>query len=128
MLHTGTLEIETEDLAEGWLRFRSGVTASLHVDYLNRRYTCRAEVLGTEGTAWWDFGSHTLRVYRAATQEEQTWSWPRYQVNDMYLAEMEHFLRLLAGEEESLKDLRQARHILETAMILRQSPNPWEVP
>lgn len=117
--HTGSLEIETEDLAEAWLRFASGVRASLHVDYLNRRYTCRAEVVGTEGTAWWDFGEHTLRVYRAATQEEQTWSWPRYQVNDMYVAEMVHFLRVLAGEEESVKDLRQARHILETALRLK---------
>lgn len=128
VVHTGSLEIETEDLAEGWLRFQNGVTASLHVDYLNRRYTCRAEVLGTEGTAWWDFGSHSLRVYRAGTQEEQTWAWPRYQVNEMYVAEMAHFLRVLAGEEESLKDLRQARHILETALTLRQSPDPWEVP
>lgn len=126
VLHTGTLDIETEDLAEGWLRFRSGVTASLHVDYLNRRYTCRAEVLGTAGTAWWDFASHSLRLYQAATREEHTWAWPHLSVNAMYVDEMRHFLRLLAGEETSLKDIRQARHILQTALDLRQSPNPWE--
>ena len=119
VLHTGTLEIETEDLAEGWLRFHSGVTASLHTDYLNRRYTCRAEVLGTEGTAWWDFGEHTLRLYRAESGEMLSWSWPRYDVNAMYVAEMAHFLRVLAGEEESIKDLTQARHILEAALRLK---------
>ena len=77
------------------------MTASLHVDYLNRRYTCRAEVLGTEGTAWWDFGSYTLRLYRAATQEEQTWSWPRYQVNDMYVAKMAHFCASWPGKRKA---------------------------
>ncbi len=126
VVHSHTLEIETEDLAEGWLRFRSGVRASVHTDYLNRRYTCRAEVLGTTGTAWWDFSDHSLRLYHAAEGEMQAWSWPRYEVNAMYLAEMEHFLRVLAGEETSLKDLHQAAHILETALALRESPAPWE--
>jgi len=37
----------------------------------------------------------------------------------MYVAEMAHFLRVLAGEEESVKDLRQARHILATALRVR---------
>ncbi len=115
------LDIETEDLAEAWLRFRSGVRAAVHVDYLNRTYTCRAEVVAAEGTAWWSFLPHEFRLYRAAEAETRAWSWPHYEVNDMYLAQTEHFLRVLAGEEPSAKDLRQARHILEVALAVKAS-------
>ncbi len=115
----GDLEIETEDLAEAWLRFASGVIATVHVDYLNRTYTCRAEVLGTQGTAWWSFAPHEARIFRAQERQTQAWSWPLYQVNDMYLAQTEHFLRVLAGEEPSRKDVRQARHILQVALAVK---------
>ncbi len=117
----GDLDIETEDLAEAWLRFRSGVVAAVHVDYLNRTYTCRAEVLGARGTAWWSFAPHEARIFDADRAETQSWAWPRYQVNDMYLAETEHFLRVLAGLEPSAKDLRQARHILQVALAVKAS-------
>jgi len=117
----GDLEIETEDLAEAWLRFRSGVVASAHVDYLNRTYTCRAEVLGTRGSAWWSFAPHEVRIFDADRAETQAWTWPHYQVNDMYLAETRHFLRVLAGQEPSAKDLRQARHILQVALAIKTS-------
>ncbi len=115
------LDIETEDLAEAWLRFRSGVRAAVHVDYLNRTYTCRAEVVAAEGTAWWSFLPHELRLYDATRAETRSWAWPHYEVNDMYLAQTEHFLRVLAGEEPSAKDLRQARHILEVALAVKAS-------
>ena len=79
---------------------------------------------GTEGTAWWDFGEHPLRLYRAESGEMLSWSWPHYDVNAMYVAEMAHFLRVLAGEEESTKDLTQARHILEAALRLKGTGMP----
>lgn len=117
----GGLDIETEDLAEAWLRFRSGVVAAVHVDYLNRTYTCRAELVGSTGTAWWSFLPHETRLYDATQRETRAWAWPQYEINQMYLDQARHFLRVLAGEEESQKDVRQARHILEVALAIKAS-------
>ncbi len=121
LVHTGSLEIETEDLVEAWLEFRQGTRASVHTDYLNRRYTCRLEVLGTEGTATWSFAPHEVRLYRGKTGEEERIAWPRYDWNAMYVEEMKHFLRVLAGLEESMKPLSQARDLLRAVLAVRAS-------
>ncbi len=121
LVHTGHLEIETEDLVEAWLEFRQGTRASVHTDYLNRRYTCRLEVLGTEGTATWSYAPHEVRLYRGETAEEERMAWPRYDGNAMYVEEMKHFLRVLAGLEEAVKPLTQARDLLRAVLAVRAS-------
>ncbi len=119
--HFSRLEIETEDLAEAVLRFRSGVIGSVHVDYINRSYTCQAEIVGDQGTIRWSFQEHRLDYYLAGDGVWRSLHWPRYDVNAMYVEQTKHFLRLLAGEEPSYKDVRQARAILRVALAVLQS-------
>ncbi len=121
LTHTGTLDIETEDLVEAWLEFQQGVRASVHTDYLNRRYTCRLEVVGTEGSATWSFAPHEVERYRADRKETHRITWPRYEGNEMYIEEMKHFLRVLAGLEEAVKPLEQARDLLAAVLAVRAS-------
>ncbi len=131
LVHTGSLEIETEDLVEAWLEYPQGLRATVHTDYLNRRYTCRLEILGTQGTATWSFAPHQVTLYRAEKGEEVRLAWPRYDWNAMYVEQMRHFLHVLAGLEDSTKPLHQAVGLLQTVLSVRESAHAgrWqEVP
>ncbi len=121
LVHTGSLDIETEDLVEAWLEYPQGLRATVHTDYLNRRYTCRLEILGTQGTATWSFAPHRVTLYRAESGEEVRLAWPRYDWNAMYVEQMRHFLRVLAGLEPSMKPLDQAWGLLKTVLMVRES-------
>lgn len=121
--HTGTLEIETEDLVEAWLTFRNhDLRASVHTDYLNREYTCTLDVLGTEGTARWSYAPHMLELYRPGPEPmRERLEWPHYDGNTMYVEEMRHFLRVLAGLEPSMKPVEQARALLRGVLAVQES-------
>lgn len=86
------LEIDSDDLAEMVVRFRSGAVGSIHLDLMGRAPRKNLEVIGTEGTLLWDYDGHEVKVFRPATK-----SWERFphQVDDynqVYIAESRHFL------------------------------------
>ena len=93
------LEIDTEDIAEILLRFQTGAIGSIHLDYIRRRYDCSLEIIGENGIVKWLYQDQTLLWYSTAESIWQTLRWPEYEANEMYLAEMKHFLHVLAGEE-----------------------------
>jgi predicted dehydrogenase len=64
--NTGTLEINTEDVADVLLR-RPDMTANIHLDYLDRTHHREGRVILTSGTATYDALAGRLAVYRSAS-------------------------------------------------------------
>jgi len=117
-----SLEIDTEDTAEILLRFKNGTMAELHLDYLQRSYNRSCELIGEEGTITWSFQDKQVRLYSAGNEQWRTYEAdPAYDVNDMYVTEMEHFQRCIGGEELPLVDDRQGKNDLEIALAAKES-------
>jgi predicted dehydrogenase len=113
MVSTGTLDIETTDLACVMLMFTSGAVGTLQLDYLQRPYARRVHLTGSEGTAIWDYADGLVREYQAATT---AWTESRppegYDLNAMYVDEMRHFLRCVDERRPTVTPLAQAIHVL----------------
>jgi predicted dehydrogenase len=113
------LEIETEDLAEIGLRFRSGAIGSVHVDYLQRAYTCTLKIVGERGSLSWAYRPTVVRhlgedgVWRTVFED------PAPEVNEMYVAELRHFFDALARGEAPGNGLDEASATLETALAAK---------
>lgn len=123
MARVGDLAIETEDLALVWLRFASGAVAEIHLDYLNRCYSRSCELLGTQGTLRWDFVSGLAELYRGDRREWQTVGRrpEGCPPDEMYVAEMSHFLRCLEGRESSAQDVAAGGEALAIALAAKES-------
>jgi predicted dehydrogenase len=122
------LEIETEDTAAILLRFASSAIGEVHLDYVQRAYSRTCHIIGDEGTIRWDYATGEVRWYSAATQEWRAFANPLgWEPNQMYLDEMRHFLRCLAGEEGSTLDVFQGTRVLETALAARASAKMGQV-
>jgi predicted dehydrogenase len=119
--HLSHLEIDTEDIAEVILQFENGIIASAHLDYIQRTYKCELEIVGEEGTIRWSFQNHRVDYYLTSDRRWFSENWPKYDLNTMYLDEMKHFLRALAGLEEPQQDVWQASRVLEIALAARRS-------
>ncbi len=95
------LEIEVESVAEIGLRFANGVLGSVHLDYIQRPHTNRMEIVGTEGTIYWDYLEGELKTYRAAGE-----SWESYPLsedferNHLFMDQMRHFLAVTRGDDQ----------------------------
>lgn len=105
------LEIQVEDMAEICLWFANGVFGSVHLDYLQRPPRHNLQIIGSHGTIEWESSSGETRLYRFDPQ--QTGEAPLHLLpsfspldpskplerNDLFLAEMQHFLKVVEGQE-----------------------------
>jgi predicted dehydrogenase len=119
--HLSHLEIDTEDTVEMMLRFASGACGSIHLDYVRRTYDCKLEIVGDEGTIQWCYPDHSVRWYLASEARWHSLQWPRYDGNEMYLAEMRHFIACLSGAEHPELDVYEGQRILRLALAAKQS-------
>jgi predicted dehydrogenase len=115
------LEIDTEDLAEVLLRFESGAVASVHLDYLARSPNRSCRIVGSEGTLEWDYFANEVRLYEARHGEWMRLPYGPYERNQMFRAEMAHFLRCLQGREMPLVDLAEGAATLELALAIQEA-------
>lgn len=119
--HQSHLETDTEDVAEVILRFTDGTLGSVHLDYVRRTYDCSLEIVGEEGTIQWWFQKNKVNWYLANDGAWHSIEWPGYQVNDMYLAELRHFLACLERQERPMVDVEMAKEVLEIALACKKS-------
>lgn len=116
------LEIETEDTADLLLKFRSGTIGHIHLDYFQRVYSRRCKLVGENGLITWDFTAGQVGVYKTSTG---SWSYYRqpdnYEINQMYIDELNHFIRCLQGLEHPTLDLIGAHKDLKVALAAKES-------
>lgn len=123
-----SLDIETEDTAAILLRFTSGAIGEVHLDYVQRVYSRTSHIIGEEGTVRWDYSYGEVRWYSAAAKEWRILKNPQgWEPNRMYLDEMRHFLRCLAGEEEPELDVFQGARVLNIALAAKASAESGQV-
>lgn len=116
------LEIDTEDIAEIFMKFKSGVVAQIHLDYLQRTYRRNYEFIGEKGLILWDYISQDVELFSASTNQKKVF---QENINTsrekMFIDEMKHFVNCINGKEKSINDLDSAREILKIALICQKS-------
>ena len=116
------LAIETEDTAAILLRFVSGAIGEIHLDYVQRVYSRSCHLIGDEGTIRWDYSAGEVKWYSADKGDWRVFGEPPgWEPNVMYLDEMRHFLRCLAGEAIPTLDVREAARVLEIGLAAKIS-------
>jgi predicted dehydrogenase len=117
-----SLELDTEDTAALLLRFTDGTIGELHLDYVQRAYSRSCKIVGETGTIRWDYTKAGVDYYTASRGKWQSIPLPAdWQPNDMYLAEMQHWLNCLDGTEEPQLDAFEAARVLRIALAARES-------
>lgn len=115
------LDIEVEDTAEALLHFTCGALGSVHLDYCQRPPSHWLEIVGTEGTLRWDNTDGTARLYRAASGEWHVQAPPPgFERNDLFLAEMEHFLAIVEGRQVPSCTLEDGIEVLRIVLAVRE--------
>jgi predicted dehydrogenase len=116
------LEIDTEDTAALLLRFADGALGEVHLDYVQRTYSRSCQVIGDEGTIRWDYATGLAQVYRPSNRAwEIVNDSTGWDPNQMYVDELNHFLRCLAGAETSTLDVDDAARVLDVALAAKES-------
>ncbi|OGL47551.1 MAG: hypothetical protein A2W05_03310 [Candidatus Schekmanbacteria bacterium RBG_16_38_10] len=117
-----SLELDVEDVADILLRFTSGTIAHLHLDYVQRVYSRNCKFVGEDGVITWDFNEGQVGLFSAHNKH---WTWfkqpPDFELNQMYVDEMRHFVNCITGVEKPVLDIFGGAEDLRIAMAVKQS-------
>ncbi len=116
------LKLDVEDTAIINLEFENGMIGSVHVDYVQQPPSHYLEVVFERGSLHWNYADGTARVVHAHKGREYSLSPPTYFTrNDMFLAEMKHFIQVLHGEAQPKCSLRDGVRALQIAVAALES-------
>jgi predicted dehydrogenase len=116
------LEVNVEDCATLLLRFPSRTMASVHLDFVQRAPARWCKIAGERGTAHWSFSAREVRLAPAGQAGGQELPY-EFDLNEMYVAELRHFLACVAGGAQPEVTVGQARAVLELILHAKRQIN-----
>jgi len=121
LLPAPTIGLETEGLAEILLQHRSGTLSSVHLNFVQRDYRRCCQIIGSEGTVYWDFEKHQVDVYGGDGKLDRVLQEPAgWQTNQMYLNEIAHFLECVDKKRATINPISSGLAALNIALAARQ--------
>lgn len=109
------LAMDAEDTAALVMRFQSNAVAEIHLDCVQRGYSRKCTLIGTEATVRWDAGTGLQITTAAATHNEPAVPEP----NRPYLDELAAFLS--GSVDAPLASFRDGRRVLQIVLAARES-------
>jgi predicted dehydrogenase len=120
--HLSSLQIDVEDVAMLVCKHRTGSLSHIHLDYVQRTYERGCHIVGEQGAISWDFLRPNVRCYTASDESEETLALPEsWQINQMYLDEMRHFLHCVEHRTPTTLPVSEAVQVMAMALAAKQS-------
>jgi predicted dehydrogenase len=120
--HLSSLEIATEDVASIICRHVSGAISELHLDYVQQTYERGCQIVGEQGSIFWDFTMKQVRWFESGTNRWTTYSEPEgWQLNQMYVDEMKHFIDCVASGRPTALPIPEAMAVTQIALAAKTS-------
>lgn len=120
--HLSSLEIETEDVAIVVCRHTRGAVSEIHLDYVQRTYERGCQIVGELGSIFWDFNAKSVRWYSAPEKKWTTYPQAEaWEMNQMYMDEMKHFLDCLAERHPTTLPIPEAAELMGVVFAAKES-------
>lgn len=115
-----TIGLTTDGLAEILLCHEPGVLSNVHLNFVQRDYRRTCQIIGSEGTIYWDFMERQIRIYGADGEMTQSYPEPAgWQVNQMYVDELSHFIDCVQRRRATINPLSGGVAALRIALDAR---------
>jgi predicted dehydrogenase len=107
------LEIETEDVSDVLIQFASGASASIHLDYYQRKLIRFCILTGEKGTIKWDLADRSVTTVLSDQSQEKI-DFAQFERNDRYVQIVKAFIQ--NPSDERLTSFEQA--LISLKMVL----------
>lgn len=119
-ISASSIGLEVEGLSEILIQHESGALSSIHLNFVQRDYRRCCQIIGTDGTLYWDFQDGRVRMYRP----EIGWQFfdqpSDWNINHMYIDEMQYFLECVERRVATFNDLKQGLETLRVALAVKE--------
>lgn len=116
-----TIGLNVEGVSELLIHHQSGVLSSVHLNFIQRDYRRGCQIIGTEGSLYWDFAAGEVRLFDATGQLSETFSQPaEWNINQMYIDELHYFLAHVQQQTATFSTIEHGQAALELALAAKQ--------
>ena len=118
------LEIDADDTGSILMECRvydKLIPIHIHLDFIQRPPSRNCYIIGEEGKIFWDYYSNRVDLYTVEKKEWQSYHFNEFQRNDMFLAEIKHFVACLEGREKPIVDINEGFKSLRIALAAKRS-------
>ena len=117
-----TIGLQTDGLAEITLAHETGAISNVHLNFVQRDYRRTCQIIGSQGTIYWDFGDRHVRVFGPAGELSANHPEPEgWGLNQMYVDELAHFLEAVATRAPTINPIAEGARTLALALAARQA-------
>jgi predicted dehydrogenase len=120
--HLSSLEMDVEDVAALICKHANGTLSEIHLDYVQRTYERGCQIVGEQGSIFWDYNEGTVRWFDAGQNSWKTFAQPKdWQVNQMYVDELKHFLECVRAGRQTTLPVSDAVEIMRVVFAAKTS-------
>jgi predicted dehydrogenase len=119
--------VDTEDVAAVMMQFESGAIGELHFDYIQRFNQRDFEFFGTDGSLQWDVNKNMIEWQVVGGQKQSFSLAEGYDINEMYVQEIEHFLACVEKRKATITPLHAGATVLSLICAAKESAKDAQV-
>jgi len=120
--HLSSLEMDVEDVAALICKHTSGTVSEIHLDYVQRTYERGCQIVGEQGSIFWNYNEGTVRWFDAGQNSWQTFAQPEgWQANAMYIDELEHFIECVRTGRQTTLPVSGAIKVMRVVFAAKAS-------
>lgn len=97
------------------------IPVHLHLDFVQRPPSRKCSIIGEEGKIFWDYYSDQVDLYTTGKEQWESFQFPDFQRNEMFLDEIRHFAACLEGRERPVVDINEGLRSLRIALAAKRS-------
>ena len=114
--------INSEEGVEVLMKHKTGVVSNIHLNFFQKPYYRNCQIIGTEGTLYWDFMIPEVRILKKESNEIiKTGDSAMELLDTSYRNQMMHFLETVRGNEKPMMSLEKGIEDMKTALkILKE--------
>lgn len=97
---TDILPSNAEAICDVILKFSNNLLATIHVDFIRRKYKRTLEILTENSIIEWSLGDNTLKIFDVESNSSKNIS-SQETINDMYVEELKHVIDCIKNHKNS---------------------------
>ena len=116
------LQLSANDLSSILIKFKSGATGEIHLDFFQRSRIRECKIIGTKGIIHCDLNLNKVKLYNQTTKKYTVkLNLKKYNQNEAYKKELKHFINCIYNNERSINNLTEGAKVLKIALAAIKS-------
>ena len=114
------LKLNTEDLADILISFKSGACANIHLNYLSRPSSRRVDIIGSKGQISFNYYENQAKLFINGKQTKAFSASKKFDRNELFINEIKDFLIKIENKNPTTRNIDHAFKIVKIANMAKK--------